>query len=518
MRLLQVQDSIAELMSKFVYQVEAYTALGRTDINKLSEVVLIPLFKEVFGYSNLRNLNTTEGVNYPAIDLADDAARVAFQVTSTPDNEKVKHTLRQFIQEELYKKYDRLIIYILTKRQRSYSDSSYPSILQSKFGFSTEHDIWDSRTVLDAMKGFQIDKAHRVLEILKKNFGPPDPTALRRLLNSPHPTSSIIGPSLPQETETLSLNLLEMSFPKTLYLADIAEDITNEVPEPPSLQGQMWKKPRRIRRRVSSRLAVQAALHELDIHFSADWNCFERKIITFHDLSDPHLPLSAVIDLGTVTPINTEEFCKIDKEHEKVVKYLLRRCLQQKLYSRQVVWQNEEDLFIFTDIQGQEARLESWFGKKDSTRTVYERVMKTDKPDESWYHKHLAFGVQFYNFAGKWYLGIKPDWFFSFDGYHSSFYGADKIKWLKRHENNGQVFNHLRFIVYFLTATDIFTDNLEPDYPFLRFGNLETFSGAPKLIDKIWNPPKSEKEKKRKDSKAKEDLQNEGFIQTDFGF
>jgi hypothetical protein len=517
MRLLQVQNEIAELMAKFVYGVEAHTALGRADINRLSEVVLTPLLREVFGYENLRNLNTTEEMNYPGIDLADDTARVAFQITATPDNEKIKYTLRKFVEYELYKKYDRLIIYILTKRQRSYSDNSYPSILQDKFGFSPENDIWDSRTILDAMKGFQVDKACRVLEILKQNFGPPDPDALLRLLRSPRQSPSLIGPSLPQETETLSLNLLEISFPKTLYIADIAEDITNELPDPPRLQEQMWRKPRRAKR-VSNRLAVQTALHSLGIHFSADWNCFERKIITFHDLTDPHLPLSAAIELGTATPINTVEFCKIDKDHENIVKYLLRRCLQQKLYSRRVVWQNEEDLFIFTDLAGQEARIESWFGKRGSSRTVFDRVMKTEKPDEILHCKHLAFGVQFYHFADKWYLGIKPDWFFSFNGYHASYYGAERIKWLKRQEDNRQVFNHLRFIVYFLTSNNIFTDTNESDYPFLRFGSLESFGGAPKLIDNLWNPANPEKGKKIKGTEIKENTQDLGLVQGSFDF
>ena len=55
-------------------------------------------------------------------------------------------------------------------------------------------------------------------------------------------------------------------------------------------------------------------------------------LITFHDLSDSDLPLAEVIDLGTVTPIEPDEFYGANENQERVFKSLLRRCLQQKLY------------------------------------------------------------------------------------------------------------------------------------------------------------------------------------------
>lgn len=533
MLLLNVQNEIAELLGKFVAQVEAHTAFGLTDINKLSEVVLIPLLREIYGYTNLRNLNTTESNNFPGIDLADDTVGVAFQITSTPDNEKIKKTLRTFIEHKLDEKYNRLIVYILTRKQRSYTETSYSAILQEKITFLPQRDIWDSRTLIDTIKDFQVEKAQRVLNILRDNFGPPDPTMLRRLLSKPRlPQATPTGFSLPQETETLHLNLLPVFFPKTLYIADIAEDITTEVVEPlpsqASLGTAFGKKAKPTKHRLSARLAVLNALHGLGISFSSDWNCFERKIITFHDLTNPSVPLREAIDLGTITPISTEEFCKINKDHENVIKHLLRRSLQQTLYHRRVAWQKDEKLFIFmetaNEIPGITMRLETWFGKRDSSRRVFERKMKTEKPEEILHCKHLAFGVQFYNFADKWYLGIKPDWFFSSDGYNPSHYGADRIKYLKRQENNGQIYNQVRFLVYFLTNTDIFTDTSVFGNSFLNFGQLESFSGSPKLMDNLWLPPKSEKDAKPKDSNKttekglsaspEESLQAENLVQS----
>ena len=65
MNLLTVQNRINELMSKFVTQIKGATAMGRTVINRVSKTILIPLFVELYGYKNLRNLNYLEGPNYP---------------------------------------------------------------------------------------------------------------------------------------------------------------------------------------------------------------------------------------------------------------------------------------------------------------------------------------------------------------------------------------------------------------------------------------------------------------------
>lgn len=171
MRLLDTQNRINQLMTVFVTQVKGASAFGRTDINLVSENVLIPLLSEVYDLSSLRNLNFTEESNYPGIDLADDVARIAFQVTSSPGSEKVKDTLRKFTSHELYKKYDRVIIYILTEKQKSYSGGSFADIIDSKFNFDPDQDIYDYRDILKQVASFTIDRASKVAKILEDNFG-----------------------------------------------------------------------------------------------------------------------------------------------------------------------------------------------------------------------------------------------------------------------------------------------------------------------------------------------------------
>ncbi len=458
-------------MSVFVAQVKNANAAGRTDINRNAETVLIPLLTEVYGYKNIKNLNITEGANYPGIDLGDESARVAFQITSTPSIDKVKDTLQKFADYELYKKYDRLIIYILTERQKSYSEAACKSIIQGRFAFNLDEDVLDCRNILRIVGGFQIDKLHRIQNILEANFGE-------------HGTPLFLQTE-EQFTENLHVNLLELFFPQTLYVADLDREL--------ALKSSEHGKVRNGRK--APRKTIRNALHQRELKFAVDWEYFRNQIFTFHDLCDPELPLAQIVDKDTVTPIHPEKFYSVDEHHERAFKTLLGRCLQQKLYHQRVLWQNEDQLYIFADVDEEAIRSEQWHGERESRRRVYERVMKDNKPDQILHCKHLAFRTQYKRFGNSWYLLIKPEWFFSFDGYHRSFYGSKNIDWLKRHENNSKVYNHLRFIAHYLTyekPPDLLVER--STYPFLTFGELLSLDSALDLDDKNWIPPRIQEE------------------------
>lgn len=471
MSLLSIRNKINELMSQFVTQIRGSAALRQIDLNTVSEIILIPLLSEVFGYKNLRNLNAEERTNYPAVDLADDQARVAFQITSTTDLAKVKATLQKFVDFEHYKKWDTLYIYILTEKQKSYSNQACQKIIGKLFSFNPEKNILDYRDLLSEVSKMQIDKARQIQTILEANFGPGS-IPLR------------IGVSSP--SESVFLNLLEIDFPKTMYIADLITDDSHTLKR----RRRNWKKVGLS----ASRQSVQKELAVRNLKFGVDWECYEGKLITFHDLGDAELPLAHIVDPGTVTPLSPDEFTAQGENYERAFKSFLGFCMKQKLYHKGVQWQNEEDLFIFVPFDGQLARKVQWRGKKEAERVVFERTMKTEKPDEVLICKHLAFRLRYQRFGSKWYISIDPDWFFSVDGYHKSRYGADKVAWLKRKENNQQVFNHVRFFVDFL-------QNEEHDdlflrwhtYRFLRFGKLVSFTSSPILNDSEWNvPPEAE--------------------------
>lgn len=140
----------------------------------MAENILIPIIAEVYDYRNLENLNFTTGSNFPSVDLGDETAKVVVQITATPSLKKVQDTLRKFIKhpDKLYEKYEKLIIYILTKKQNYYDATEINKIIKGKFNFDPPKDIWDSRDILKQVSNFQIDRTRKVEKILEENFGP----------------------------------------------------------------------------------------------------------------------------------------------------------------------------------------------------------------------------------------------------------------------------------------------------------------------------------------------------------
>ena len=171
MNLEKSQDKIRELMSKFVLEIKSASAMGRTDINRVSENVLVPLLSEVYGHTELKNLNA-EDSNFPAIDLGDKKKGTAYQITSTANSQKVKNTLRKFVEHKLYEKYDHLIIYILKEKQKRYQGRGFDEIIQDKFTFNKNSDIRDYQDLLKEISGFSsVDKLRRIENILEEHFG-----------------------------------------------------------------------------------------------------------------------------------------------------------------------------------------------------------------------------------------------------------------------------------------------------------------------------------------------------------
>jgi hypothetical protein len=87
---------------------------------------------------NLVNLNSTMP-NFPAIDLGDKTARIAFQVTRDGKATKIQKTIDSFVKHKLVLDYDRLRFMVFGRKQNSYSTLKVdPSV-----GFDWKSDILD---------------------------------------------------------------------------------------------------------------------------------------------------------------------------------------------------------------------------------------------------------------------------------------------------------------------------------------------------------------------------------------
>ncbi len=482
MRQQSIENRINELFAQLVTEVRGATALGLTDINKLSEDCLVPVLKRSLDLPGLRNLNQTEQRNFPAIDLADDTSETAIQITATPDRSKIMDTLTGFMAHGLYTSYRRLLIFVITEKKERYSDTGISEALGGRLDFNINRDVIDYRDILRALHSKPLHILDAISRVLEGQLSKTPEWAFQDIVSL-------------EPKEIGYLNLLDISFPQTLYVADIAFDEERRRPR------------RRSGSQANLRDRVWKLMEERHIRFSSDWTCHEKQIITFHDLSDPLLPISEIVDRGTLTTLAPDEYYGEGEDQERVFKSLLHYCLKQALYKKGIQWQHLAEVFIFCPLDEEQSKRQEAWGSERIIRTVYEKKMTKRDPTRVMYHKHLAFGRQFLRLESAWFLVLKPEWFFSYDGYNKSRYCDEKVTWLKKHEWNKNVYTHLRFLVDFLTTVpneDLFDGQAAEPYPFLKFGKLVSFSDLPMLPDSKWLIVETTERQKRIDSSQKE--------------
>lgn len=465
MKHLDLLNEFRAQIAQLRYQVEAASAMGSYDTHKVAENLMCGLLRELCDWPNLRNLNP-EQANFPGIDLADDTARVAVQVTATADIAKVKHTVEKFVSHDLNRRYDRLIIYVLTNKQGSYSQTSIDTVADGKFNLSANEDIWDYQELCSKAAEASPQKLQTALNVLKAYLrGVPVGLADEDIDPPPSPL------------EVLTTNLIELYFPRELYVAQLNQDLVER-------HGN--RKPGRWRE------TIREFNQELGMSVPSAYVVHSGALITFFDLTDLGSPYRHLIERGTEESMGSQEFWKIDEDHERVFKSLLRFSLQQRLFQEQVRWENDERQFIFLPrFDSPDQREEVWQGEKKSKRTVFIRQFNKKDSSKIFLQKHLSFAVDFIWFDPNWFMSITPSWFFSYgDNFKKSWRGHENLSWIKRQENNQAVLNHFRFIAAWLRSIDdedLFSTE-EVKESFLSFGENLRLEGAPSLDESRWAP------------------------------
>lgn len=154
-------------MSQLASQVEAASAMQLYDIHKVSENLVLGILRELYGWRNLRNLNATERANFPGIDLADDVAGIAIQVTATPTLDKIKSTIETFLKHGLEKKYHRVVVYVLGRKQASYSQAAIDRAAKGQINLDVTKDILDHRDVCGVAVDAEPKQLVAALEIVR---------------------------------------------------------------------------------------------------------------------------------------------------------------------------------------------------------------------------------------------------------------------------------------------------------------------------------------------------------------
>lgn len=156
--------NIADNLAVLCYKVQILGTINLYDINIVSETFYARLINLIEDYC-LVNANSIKK-NASAIDLIDIKNRVSIQVTSDNSSTKIKHTLKEFCDKELYKKYDRLIFLILTKKRLYRTRFN----TQGLFSFDIKSDIWDVNELMKRIDSLPTEKLREINDYLELEF------------------------------------------------------------------------------------------------------------------------------------------------------------------------------------------------------------------------------------------------------------------------------------------------------------------------------------------------------------
>lgn len=146
-------------------------ANGEYSINKLSENLLIGFFNILFD-SSFENANYTLAGNCPGIDIVDFSNKVALQVTSENNSEKILETVQKITKYKIYKEINTFYIYVLD-RKKNYQNlqNRIDKITGEQFKFDVAN-IYDSASIYVYLNTLgDINKIEAIRQYLEEWFG-----------------------------------------------------------------------------------------------------------------------------------------------------------------------------------------------------------------------------------------------------------------------------------------------------------------------------------------------------------
>lgn len=469
-------NKIIRYSSRFVEEVSSYNALELYDINIHSENFFIPILNKIFDL-NLQNLNQTIKKNYPSIDLADIKNRVSFQITATSTTKKIKETIEKFIRHNLHKEFDTLFIYIITKKKANISIAQFGDLFPDDFHFAVKEHILDNNDLLKRIKGLGIEKLSYMAKIYEQEFSDIQIEQRQKKYRYGY---------LSKEEDKLFLNALKVNVPSAIYIAELDIDeqlIQDRINEWRSSMGY----PLRKKRMPKQRLIVDELAHNNAM--CQDWLFWEGKLFTFRDLNKDGEPLSGIVDKGTITDIDSQDYFNQNDNTLRVFKNLLRNSLIQDCYGKGLEWVNKKGLLRFKKDKDQTgSKVKSWKGKHRAKKTVVSGIINKKK-GYLICNRHLAFHPAFELIDDAWFLIINSSWSFTIPGgKRTSRFEKDYLSGIKRLENNKSVYNFFRFWSYYLRYKDLFSRRDQ----ILKFEESFPFLIKPKLEDEKWIPAREE--------------------------
>ncbi|MBB2714670.1 SMEK domain-containing protein (plasmid) [Rhizobium sophoriradicis] len=163
-------NSSAKYLGRLTHEIRALNAIGRFDINSVTEDFLVPVLKVLFDAPNLQNQNEIQQ-NFPSIDLGCQTSRISFQITTDASSDKVVKTLQKFREHQLERIFDRVFVLTITEKQSSYTAKTLnEAIAALPVSFSVLENILDITDILKHLQGLETAKLERIEFYLSAEF------------------------------------------------------------------------------------------------------------------------------------------------------------------------------------------------------------------------------------------------------------------------------------------------------------------------------------------------------------
>lgn len=167
----EMLSEISRALAVLALQTAAENLGGLFSKNRLTEDLILPVFRTVFAAPDLRNAN--DGLNnYPHVDLIAEASRIAVQVTTERTASKISDTLTGFLDDQLDQRYGRLIIVILTMNPPNFqkpTKDTWANQVTGKLDFEPSRDIITPTTLYPLIQALERNHLEIVYTIVVKS-------------------------------------------------------------------------------------------------------------------------------------------------------------------------------------------------------------------------------------------------------------------------------------------------------------------------------------------------------------
>ena len=133
------------------------------DVNNTNEALSAKILNKIYGW-NLKNLNS-EKINFPAIDLGDNALGTGVSVTATDTSTYIKDKITKNLDHKVYETYPAHYFFITTKKKNYTADFD----TGGKYVFDKDTHILDIEDLLKSIKDLSEQEQKDILAILEAN-------------------------------------------------------------------------------------------------------------------------------------------------------------------------------------------------------------------------------------------------------------------------------------------------------------------------------------------------------------